>query len=163
MTFIGAAQATANVGTHRHDRRTQREDRQFADAIFADMDPTAPSSFKTVWWGGMIGSDMTAVFGADPCCADGRSWTFFDQSGPSGESRYGFVGVTRDSFGAPARNCTVKLFRTSDDLLIDKTVSDLYGNFLLNTPFYPDTHYIVAHKTDAPPINGASVNTLIGS
>lgn len=162
MTFIGAAQNVVNVGAIRHDGRLERDDRQFPDAIFVDLDFVTTASFRTLWWGGGIASDMTPVFGADPCCPN-HPWARFDQVGPGGSSRFAFVGVTRDSVGAPAGNCSVKLFRTSDDALIDKTVSDLYGNFLLNTPFYPDQHYIVAHKTDSPPINGASVNTLIGS
>jgi len=131
--------------------------------IHDDQDPIAPASFKTEWWPGAGASvlhDDRSPY--DP----GRyalRWGPYEQSGPAGASRYGFVGVTRNSDGTPVGNCVVKLFRTSDDLLIDKTVSDPRGNYLLNTPFYPDQHYIVAHKTDAPPINGASVNTLIGT
>lgn len=86
--------------------------------------------------------------------------------GPAGgaASRFGFVGVTRDQWGSPLKGCTVKLFRTSNDVKLDETVSDINtGAFLLNTAFYPDAHYIVTVKAGSPSVQGITVNTLIGS
>jgi len=48
-------------------------------------------------------------------------------------------------------------------VLIDSTISDPSGNFLVSTAYYPDTHYIVAHKTGSPDIDGVTPNTLVGA
>lgn len=91
-------------------------------------------------------------------------WGRYETSfGAGGSSRYGMSGVTRDSFGSAVGYCTVKLYLTATDALIDATVSDPLGNFLLNTPYYPNTHYIVAHKGGSPDIDGVTRNTLIGA
>lgn len=78
-------------------------------------------------------------------------------------SRVGFVGITRDQYGAPVGSCVVQLFRTSDDLLIMENTSDSSGNFLLQSWYSPDTHYIVAYKAGSPDIFGTTVNTLVGA
>jgi hypothetical protein len=78
-------------------------------------------------------------------------------------SRVGFVGVTRDQFGAPVGGCVVQLFRTSDDLFIMEITSDASGNFLLQSWYSPDAHYIVAYKAGSPDIFGTTVNTLVGA
>lgn len=145
------------------DLRLLRADMQQIFATMVVQDHVAPGSFASEWWpGGGLWDDASGVYGG---ILEGTSlaWGPYDQAGPGGSSRYGFVGVTRDALGTPAGNCVVKLFRTADDRLIDRTTSDPLGNFLLNTPYYPDQHYIVCHKTDGPVISGASVNTLIGT
>lgn len=158
---IGAAQPFAvNL---LQDLRLNRADFRQIFAIFFDGDKTATASYATDWWpGGGLLDDGEGVHGS---VQEGSSnaWGTYDQVGPGGASRYGFVGVTRDSNGTEVGNCSVKLFRTSDNALIDITTSDPRGNFLLNTPFYPDAHYIVCHKNDGPVISGASTNTLIGT
>jgi hypothetical protein len=78
-------------------------------------------------------------------------------------SRVGFVGITRDQYGAPVGSCVVQLFRTSDDLFIMEITSDASGNFLLQSWYSPDTHYIVAYKAGSPDIFGTTVNTLVGA
>ena len=78
-------------------------------------------------------------------------------------SRVGFVGITRDQYGAPVGSCVVQLFRTSDDLFIMEVTSDSSGNFLLQSWYSPDTHYIVAYKAGSPDIFGTTVNTLVGA
>lgn len=145
------------------DLRLLRADMQPIFATFQNIDHVAPGSFASAWWpGGGMWDDIGGVYGG---ILEGTSiaWGPYDQAGPGGSSRFGFVGVTRDANGTPVGNCVVKLFRTSNDLLIDKITSDPLGNFLLNTPYYPDQHYIVCHKVDGPVISGASVNTLIGT
>jgi hypothetical protein len=82
-------------------------------------------------------------------------------SGANG--RYGFAGVTRDLYGSPLGGCVVKLFLTADDSKVDQVISDSLGNFLITTPFYPNTHYMVTYKAGIPDVTGATVNTLIGS
>lgn len=78
-------------------------------------------------------------------------------------SRVGFVGVTRDQYGAPLGSCVVQLFRTADDLFIMETTSDASGNFLLQSWYTPDTHYIVAYKAGSTDVFGTTVNTLVGA
>jgi hypothetical protein len=78
-------------------------------------------------------------------------------------SRVGFVGTTRDQYGAPLGGCAVQLFRTSDDLFIMEQTSDANGNFLLQSWYTPDTHYIVAYKAGSTDVFGTTVNTLVGA
>jgi len=130
------------------------------EQVFADIWAAAPASFVTQWWqpsGGFVGD-----FDVDVGVMSSRSWSwYYQQAGAS--SAFGLRGVTRDVYGSPLGNCTVRLFLTATDVLLDVIVSDPDGNFTLRTAYYPDTHYIVAHKTGAPDVDGATVNTLIGT
>lgn len=70
------------------------------------------------------------------------------------------TGVTRDSAGLALAACTVDLFRTVDDLLMNSTVSDVSGNYT----FYPTVagpYYIVAYLAGAPDVAGTTVQTLL--
>ena len=155
--LIGAAQSFGGNPTD-EDRRLDRPDLRY-DFVFADVWPIATATFASPWWpgGGLIG-DLAVDVGVP------SNWPWSPVDPASGAaSRYGFVGVTRDVYGSAVGNCTVKLYRTSDDILIDSTISDVTtGAFLLNTPYYPATHYLVAHKTGSPDIDGVTPNTLIG-
>jgi hypothetical protein len=125
----------------------------------ADIWAIVPASYANDWWPG--GASMFGDPAVDPTFFSEVKWGEFDQAAGA-SSRYGLTGYTRDALGTIVAGCTVKLFRTSDDLLLDTTVSDPTGLFLLNTAYYPDYHYIVAHKSGSPDIDGVSVNTLIG-
>lgn len=155
--FVGAAQPQFIL--RRSDERINRMDFQ-PEQVFADVWAIAPASFATDWWPG--GGNLCGDEGADAGVLSAVLWGQYDQAAGS-SSRYGFTGVTRDSLGTAIGTCVVKLYRTSDDSLLDSTVSDPSGNFLLNTPYYPDTHYIVAHKTGSPDVDGVTQNTLIGA
>jgi len=153
--FIGNAQPSFVAGLQ--DLRLNRMDFQ-PERLFADIYAIAPTSFETMWWprGGSccLGSDMGLL--------EASWWGEYDQAAGA-SSRFGFTGITRDANGTPVASCTVSLFRTSDNVLLDTQVSDTNGSFLLSTPYYPAAHYIVAHKTATPDIDGVTVNTLIGS
>lgn len=156
--FIGAALPT-NGRIEESDQRLNRMD-FVAERMFADIWCIGGASFETPWWprcGGFIG-DQSLDIGL----LEASWWGEFDQAGGAA-SRFGFTGITRDANGTPVGTCTVKLFRTADDQLLDTQVSDPSGNFLLNTPYYPDAHYIVAHKSGSPDVDGVTQNTLIGS
>lgn len=127
--------------------------------IIADCDAVAPGSFLSRYW---PGAAMLMDSDAGPTIEHDVLWGFFDQAAGA-SSRYAFTGVTRDQYGSAVGSCAVKLYRTSDDALLDSQVSDPSGNFLLSTRYYPDTHYIVAHKTGSPDIDGVTPNTLIGA
>lgn len=73
-------------------------------------------------------------------------------------------GVTKDSAGAVLGSCTVKLYRTSDDVLLFTTTSDATTGayqFLNASPFF--ACYVVAYKAGSPDTAGTTVNTIIGT
>lgn len=117
--------------------------------------------YSNQWWpsrggfAGDLGLDISVV------CAS-LGWGEFEIVGGE-SSRVGFVGVTRDSTGSPLGGCVVQLFRTTDDLFIMEVTSDSTGNFLLQSWYSPDTHYIVAYKAGSPDVFGTTVNTLVGA
>lgn len=151
-----------NPAQPRHSQSDARINRMnfMPERLFADIWFCASASFVSPWWptqAGFVG-DLGAEVGL--LCAE--QWGEFDQAAGSA-SRFGFTGVTRDQWGTAVGTVTVNLFRTSDNVLVDSSISDPSGNFLLNTAYYPDTHYIVAHKSGSPDVDGATVNTLIGA
>ncbi len=78
-------------------------------------------------------------------------------------SRVGFPGVTRDQYGTPLASCTVILHRTSTRELVYDGVSDGNGNFLAQSVYAGENHYIVFHKAGAVNVFGATDNNLIGA
>lgn len=72
-------------------------------------------------------------------------------------------GVTKDSTGAVLGSCTVTLFRTTDDLEIDKTISDASGNYEFRGAGGGTNYYVVAYKAGSPDVAGTTVNTLVGT
>lgn len=72
------------------------------------------------------------------------------------------TGVTRDSTGAALASCTVKLFRTADDVVMAATVSDASGNYEFRVGSL-DACYAVSYKAGSPDVTGATVNTLVGA
>ena len=72
------------------------------------------------------------------------------------------TGTTKDSTGAALGVCTVDLFRTADDSVAARTVSDANGLYLIYAS--PSlTHYAVAYKIGSPDVAGTTVNTLTGT
>ena len=126
--------------------------------ITADCEAVAPGSFVSAYWPRTLISDN----GDGATVQRAVRWGFWDQAAGA-SSRYAFTGVTRDQYGSAVGACAVTLYRSSDDALLDSQVSDPSGNFLLSTAYYPDAHYIVAHKTGSPDIDGVTPNTLIGA
>lgn len=79
-------------------------------------------------------------------------------------SRFGIVGVTRNQYGTPVGGCDVLCFLTATDVLVSQVTSDVNtGHFNVPTPFFPDTHYLVAQKVGTPPINGTTINTIVAT
>jgi hypothetical protein len=71
------------------------------------------------------------------------------------------IGVTKDSNRVPIGGCEVKLFRSYDDTFIEKKVSNADGSFTFILQDFTSMYYIVAYRTGAPDLVGASVNTLV--
>lgn len=126
--------------------------------VYVELDAIAPRSFASEYWPRTMLSDS----GDGATVEFGVTWGFFDQAAGS-SSRYVFRGITRDQYGSAVGTCSVLLYRTATNVLIDSATSDPLGNFELTTTFYPDTHYIVAHKTGSPDIDGVTPNTLVGT
>jgi len=114
------------------------------------------SSWRTPWWPASGFLQPGESFTLERPARWGDIW------GASGcSSRFAIVGITRDQFGSPLGGCTVKMFRTSDDVLMSQVLSDANGAYTLTTPYYPDGHYIVIYKAGSPDVFGTTVNTLI--
>jgi hypothetical protein len=131
-----------------------------------DLNAVFPvDGYRNGWWPRARGLDSTgndmleALYYDRPEITKGR------------QSRMGISGVTRDVYGSPLGSCLVKLFKTADGLFpgtkdtkIDEMTSDpTTGAYLLSTPYYPDTHYVVSYKVGTPDVEGTTVNTLIGA
>ena len=152
--FIGAALPVNLIA--KDDLRLNRMDMQEQDALYADVWAIAGSPFMFSHWPG------SGFAGGDVAILSAETWGWYDQAAGSA-SRFGFVGVTRDSFGSALGGCTVLLFRTSDNVLQDSTTSDTNGAFLLNTAYYPDAHFLVVRKTGTPNVSGATDGTQVGT
>lgn len=85
----------------------------------------------------------------------------YDVRWQGARSKKRFTGVTKDSNGDPLSYCVVQLFRTSDDLFIMETTSDLFGNFAVYSP-WDTAHYMVAYKSGAQDVAGTTKNTIVG-
>ena len=72
------------------------------------------------------------------------------------------TGITKDSGGAPIGGCTVKLYRTSDDVMVLSTISDGSGNYTFAPVNRGVQYYVVAYKAGAPDVSGTTLNTLEG-
>ena len=75
-----------------------------------------------------------------------------------GQQNNRIVGVSRDSTGAALGACTIKVFRTSDDVLVASTTSDGSGNWTAY-PNQQGPYYFVEYKAGAPDVFGTSPNT----
>ena len=110
--------------------------------------------YMSPWWptpGSLLGDsgDVGVLQRISPWGA----WTT-----PSGcNGRLGFVGYTRDQYGSPVPNCTVRCIRISTDEMVSKVTSDATGYYIATTP-YSDAHVLVVN---GPSIGGASVDTLL--
>lgn len=74
------------------------------------------------------------------------------------------AGITKDSTGAALGNCVVEMFRTVDDVRLDRTTSTASGAFEFRSAgLAPNTYYLVAYKVGSPDVAGTTVNTLVGT
>lgn len=72
-------------------------------------------------------------------------------------------GVTRNASGVALGGCTVMLFRSTTDELMETVVSDGSGVFSFGTVGPGQAYYVVAYLPGSPDVAGTSVNTLVGS
>jgi hypothetical protein len=75
---------------------------------------------------------------------------------------YTISGVTRDSTGAALASCTVELFDTRSDTVVQRAVSDGSGAYSFGVSG-GGSYYVVAYRAGAPDLAGTTVNTLAGA
>jgi hypothetical protein len=118
--------------------------------------------FQTRWWprqGQIIGGWGAGAVGDFFQNKSPRWKAPFTVRGCNG--RLGFVGYTRDQYGSPLGNCTVRLYRVSSEEQQAKVTSDANGLYFATTP-YNDAHFLVIHNA-AGDLAGATKNTLLPS
>lgn len=117
--------------------------------------------FYSEFWPGNRG--FVGDLGLDVAVLQGVWGRRLKRFGHGEASRVGFVGVTRNQYGAPLGGVTCVLHKTSDRSFVHEIVSDANGNFLLQSWYSPDTHYIVFHKAGSPNVYGSTDNNLVGA
>ncbi len=120
------------------------EERVFA---FGYVNPWWPAATNLLDSGGTLSDIIDSVWFLSP----------YPVSGANG--RLGFVGVTRDQYGSPLGNVTVRCYLTSSAELVSTVLSDADGQFTITTP-YGGAHYLTTHATG---VAGATVDTLTPS
>jgi hypothetical protein len=132
--------------------------------------PTSWRPFAQAAWGGHVAfrgamsAPVQQDFGlmmSDPQCFG------LDEFGQIGTRQYrniapsirsSLVGVSRDGTGAILGLCTVRIFRTADDVKVAETVSDASGNW--SVPMMPPgPYYYVEYRVGSPDKAGTSLNT----
>lgn len=72
-------------------------------------------------------------------------------------------GVTRDSTGAVLTSCTVTLYRTLDDAVMERVTSDaVTGAYSFRAIGLSESYYVMARNA-AGPVMGVTVDTLLGT
>lgn len=130
----------------------------FSRARNDPADALGSKSWRTPWWpanGGFAGDVGLDISMLDRAPWWGDPWLL---SGCNG--RLAFVGVTRDQYGSPLGGCTVRCFRTSTNELVSTVLSDSNGNYQATSP-YADAHFLTVHKSTAPDVAGATIDTLV--
>jgi hypothetical protein len=159
-SLLGGESGQAGVGQFRwNDDRLNTQWFDLDDWRWVSRDDSwGIVGFANLFWPGGGGMDasggewLTSVWYGQPEFVSGAS------------SRYGFSGVTRDVYGTLIAGATVRLFRTSDGALVDTVTSDpVTGAFVITTPYWPDTHFIVASKSGVPDVAGTTVQTLVAA
>lgn len=160
--FIGAAMPDALImGKDRRldlaNRRRASQSRVAERSCLLHM----PCGYGNDFWPGnrgFIGDRATDVGLQD------NTWgRRMERVGHGVASRVGFPGVTRDQYGAPLADCTVILHRTATREFVYEGVSDGAGQFLAQSVYAGENHYLVFHKAGAVNVFGATDNNLIGA
>ncbi len=99
-----------------------------------------------------------APFGQDACLDS--AWAQMPEEG-GGATMKKIIGATKDSTGTPLGSCTVQGFLTATDQFVREMTSDSAGYYEFCSEFAGVPHYLVAYKTGAHDVTGATVNTLM--
>lgn len=77
-------------------------------------------------------------------------------------ARKKFAGRIINAVQTPVAGAIVLLFRTSDRLLVEESLSDANGYYELYSP-HNSAHFIMAYLTGSPNIQGTTINSLVGT
>jgi hypothetical protein len=149
---------------HHQDEYYRDNEDLFQPAVLYSVDWNAVSEdagFVSPWWpshGYLMGGSGDGLVSDNLLSLTAEYADMWRSFGANG--RLAYVGVTRDRYGSPLGNCTVRCFRTSTDELVSKVTSDANGAYIATTP-YADGHYLVVHGSSGPELAGASVSTLL--
>lgn len=81
---------------------------------------------------------------------------------PIAITEFGFIGISRDSTGTALGGCTVKLYRETDDALMETTTSDANGNYRFKSAAPVGvTYYVRWYLAGSPDRAGTSKNGLV--
>lgn len=162
--FVGAA--TLNFVVTRDDHRAVdealwRENAQHDVVLVYPQVHSLDSMINYAndfWPGGTLDVGGDGGISQNNFLAPTKWGPIWEQGGANG--RLGFVGITRDAYGSPLPNCTVRCFRVSTDELVSKVTSDPTTGYYIATTPYNDAHFLVVHSA-AGDVAGASVNTIL--
>lgn len=126
--------------------------------VFQSDDPIyGLGGYYTPWWPRAAPNGCLGDGGLGDVPISTRWQIPYPTSGSNG--RLGFVGTTRDAYGSPLANCTVRCYLTATGELVSTVVSDAKGAFTITTPF-GGGHFLTTHATG---VAGATVDTLTAS
>jgi hypothetical protein len=95
----------------------------------------------------------------------GRNRIAYPRTQPLPTLRLFISGTTRDKDGTALAACTVSLFRTADNVLMEQLTSNGVGAFSFAAVGLSETYYVVAYKAgpqEQPDVAGTTVHTLVG-
>lgn len=124
--------------------------------LYIAEEPLFGAGYASPWWGSQLGMNLgdTGISDIQQAAWFGLPWPV---SGCNG--RLSFVGVTRDQYGSPIANCTVRCYLVSTGELISRVFSDTNGAFTITSP-YSAPHFLTTHSTG---VAGATLDTLTPS
>lgn len=157
--FIGAALPQFSLEA-KDTRMVRVDNRARARARALSRHEPAPEGFYAGFWPGNRG--FIGDSGADVSMLQGSGGRKTERVAAGVASRVGFPGVTRDQYGAPLANATVILHHTTTRQLVYESVSNSNGEFLAQSVYAGEAHYLVFHKAGAVNVFGATDNNLIG-
>jgi hypothetical protein len=115
----------------------------------------AGNAFTELWPRSGMSPDM-AMFGNSYNDREDYAPQEFGLSGKQGH--YSIRGQVLNDASAPVSGATILAFLTSTNAFVGSATSDVYGNYVIATPFTVAQHYVVAFNGSIA--QGATVNTL---
>lgn len=159
--FIGAVQGRFHLQAK--DQRLHPRFMDMHDARRRHKSRHVPGNegYYTEFWPGYRG--FIGDTGVDVSMWQGPGGRKTERVAAGVASRVGFPGVTRDQYGTPLASATVVLHRTTTREVVHVLVSNTLGEFLMQSVYAGEGHYIYFHKAGAVNVYGATDNNLIGA
>jgi hypothetical protein len=137
--------------------QSPRQPTMFRGASIVPMMRHGMTRLEPMTGGELVGGiDFTRPLA--PIAHQGRGLPFLDA--PQFTGSFTLVGVSRDNAGAPLGNCTVDLFRSTDNSFLGRTVSDGSGNYSFKLGNNSEPMFVRMYLAGAPDLAGTSQNGL---